>query len=384
MDSIIAQFIVKCIKCFTDHNIVATYFDKHLTLSLTELLNSVSEFCSQCDLNQKINLVLFTYDHWGADEDLLSSGTASNIEILKQLGEKYRNINFFVFTTLINMHLEFKDLPNVNILHWGDEAVLNPICFYSGMRPRNNKIYNNNSHWLYLTNNPRIARSVTVAYLLGSELESQGFIRHDPFLFEQHKSIDELFSYFDYNQHGYNALKDKKNILELGLNKIHQSLGYIKTSGTKCSNVHPLTEKENFEQHLSSWYEFSVIEIISETIFLQNTGLITEKYFNSVYGYTIPIILNVPGAIQKIRDLGFDVFDDVVDNSHDLIEDHYLRLITAIDNNRRLLIDKEYAVRKWQECRSRMDSNYQHAEHIYATSQETFINELTQFLNNKI
>lgn len=58
---------------------------------------------------------------------------------------------------------------------------------------------------------------------------------------------------------------------------------------------------------------------------------ITEKSAKAFRLLQIPIWISVPGTVQSIRDLGFDVFDDVVDHGYDLEPDPRLRVSHAID-----------------------------------------------------
>lgn len=53
---------------------------------------------------------------------------------------------------------------------------------------------------------------------------------------------------------------------------------------------------------------------------------ITEKTGKCFYQRQLPLWWAVPGLVQAVRDLGFDVFDDVIDHSYDLETDADLRL----------------------------------------------------------
>jgi len=58
---------------------------------------------------------------------------------------------------------------------------------------------------------------------------------------------------------------------------------------------------------------------------------LTEKTFK-VFGYRqLPIWFAVPGTVQTVRNLGFDVFDDVIDHSYDLIDDDNTRMNIVVD-----------------------------------------------------
>jgi len=44
----------------------------------------------------------------------------------------------------------------------------------------------------------------------------------------------------------------------------------------------------------------------------------------------IPIFWAVPGTVQLLRDMGFDVYDDIIDHSYDTIQDPNVRLNTVV------------------------------------------------------
>jgi hypothetical protein len=61
--------------------------------------------------------------------------------------------------------------------------------------------------------------------------------------------------------------------------------------------------------------------------------MLTEKYLNSVYGCNFPILLVSVGSIRLLRDIGFDMFDDIVDHGYDLAPND-CRVEMALESNR--------------------------------------------------
>jgi hypothetical protein len=59
----------------------------------------------------------------------------------------------------------------------------------------------------------------------------------------------------------------------------------------------------------------------------------TEKSFLGFFTKQIPIILAEPGCINKLRQEGFDVFDDIIDHSYDTINNWQERINQAINLN---------------------------------------------------
>jgi hypothetical protein len=115
----------------------------------------------------------------------------------------------------------------------------------------------------------------------------------------------------------------------------------------------------NFSKNLKPLYALSAVEIINETIFFQASGLVTEKYLNSIYGDVFPIMLGTAGTVADLRNLGFDMFDDVIDHSYDSIKEPLIRLARAIELNAGILRDRDQAWRQWDLCEYRFLANRQ-------------------------
>ena len=63
----------------------------------------------------------------------------------------------------------------------------------------------------------------------------------------------------------------------------------------------------------------------------------TEKTLMSIYSATLPIWVGGWRLASTLRDMGFDVFDDVVDHSYETFEDPWDRAYYAIEKNIDLL-----------------------------------------------
>jgi hypothetical protein len=113
----------------------------------------------------------------------------------------------------------------------------------------------------------------------------------------------------------------------------------------------------NFNQNLRSKYQHSFVEIVTESTFSSPSFLLTEKTANSIYGCNFPIILSGVGAVAHLRELGLDMFDDIVDHSYDLIANPFDRIIAAVDGNQQLLLDSEHAKTLWRNNQARFQQN---------------------------
>jgi hypothetical protein len=121
----------------------------------------------------------------------------------------------------------------------------------------------------------------------------------------------------------------------------------------------------NFDKDLRPKYCNSFVEIISESSFCAPSFNVTEKTANAFYACNFPIMLGGSGIVQHMRDTGLDVFDDVIDHSYDTVQNPFDRIFSAIDNNRRLLQDSDWAKSQWQRCQSRFHTNLSQIKNIY-------------------
>lgn len=68
---------------------------------------------------------------------------------------------------------------------------------------------------------------------------------------------------------------------------------------------------------------------------------ITEKTFKAFGLRQIPIWFAVPGLVREVRKLGFDMFDDIVDHSYDLVADQNQRFATVFAQIKKLHQDMD-------------------------------------------
>jgi hypothetical protein len=62
----------------------------------------------------------------------------------------------------------------------------------------------------------------------------------------------------------------------------------------------------------------NVLQIVQESFEHQEKGIfLTEKTFKCFAWHQLPIFVATSGHVKKVRELGFDVFDDVIDHSYD-------------------------------------------------------------------
>jgi hypothetical protein len=86
----------------------------------------------------------------------------------------------------------------------------------------------------------------------------------------------------------------------------------------------------------------SLFNIVSETDSWGDVIFLTEKTFKCFAFDSIPIISSYPGTVAELKKLGFDMFDDIVDHSYDLIEDADARIQAIVEEVKR--IDQKYTI----------------------------------------
>lgn len=82
-------------------------------------------------------------------------------------------------------------------------------------------------------------------------------------------------------------------------------------------------------------YRDSLFHIIAETSV--ELPYISEKTYKIFNAGQIPIMSGPKGAIGHLRNLGFDVFDDIVDHSYDNIDDWKTRILTMHESLDKLI-----------------------------------------------
>jgi len=86
-----------------------------------------------------------------------------------------------------------------------------------------------------------------------------------------------------------------------------------------------------------SVFESSSISLITEPAYYERETIVTEKTLMAIYGGTVPIWVGGWRIADYMRNLGFDVFDDIVDHSYQQLSDPEQRCCRAVLDNLHLL-----------------------------------------------
>jgi hypothetical protein len=103
-----------------------------------------------------------------------------------------------------------------------------------------------------------------------------------------------------------------------------------------------VTNEENFLKLLPV-YGSCDVNVVTESLYDFYPGIITEKSIFAWLSLQVPLLIGYPGMIKHARWLGFDMFDDILDNSYDSAPNS-TRVEAAIEFNRPLLssgVDRE-------------------------------------------
>jgi len=95
---------------------------------------------------------------------------------------------------------------------------------------------------------------------------------------------------------------------------------------------------DNFYR-LANVYGVCAVNIVTETEYDIPLGIITEKTLLAMVAEQVPILIGYAGIVAHLRELGFDTFDDVVDNSFDNLPNNQ-RAEQALLRNQDLILGK--------------------------------------------
>lgn len=308
--------------------------------------------------------------NWWHDQQ--QDGTCS----IQGFARRHADSTIILFTSVENLQLELNE-PNLHIIPWGGDWV-NQKTQYSRMEPVLDKNFNSDRTYISLNRNVRSHRLVALSYLFGKNYDHTGVISY---LENQHMPdsfLDTVSWEFgpDHDQIRTTILKGFERI------KCNQSLAEDGYDVYRQYGSAAIDNAGNFENRLRAMYRDSFVEIVGESIFSTPSFIVTEKTAHSFFGCNFPIILGGCGIVAHLRELGFDMFDDVVDHSYDLIANPFDRVVSAIESNRRLLVDAEHAKQSWIQCRPRFEHNVNIVRNIYSWYEDRAKTKFAQIMQS--
>ena len=262
------------------------------------------------------------------------------VSYLRNLIGRYPKKYFVIVTSVENLQ-SYIQYENVSIVEWGGDLT-NYRDQHKKLLSVKNKNFDSPYTFLSLNRNFRDPRTIALSLLYGLGFDKHGLISC---MFKD--KVTELPPW---------DLIDLYPTLEDGLQKLKQSMLKI-NDDYEIWGEQVLNTARNFDQKLRQHYENTFVDIISETSFNESAYLITEKTLNSVYGCSFPILLSSVGAVQFLRDMGLDMFDDIVNHSYDKITHPTDRIYRAIIDNQELLTNNERTKELWKKCERRFLDN---------------------------
>lgn len=104
-------------------------------------------------------------------------------------------------------------------------------------------------------------------------------------------------------------------------------------------------------------FEPTCVSVITEPCYYERESMITEKTVMAIYAGTLPLWAGGWRLPDVMRDLGFDVFDDVIDHSYSDLDDPQQRFEQAMTCNQHLLQDFDTVKLIVQQNQSRLQHN---------------------------
>lgn len=262
-------------------------------------------------------VIIGVKDHLTSGEfNYWKDNTPVIVEYLKNMFDYYPNKQFILFTSVENLE-SYIQQSNVRIVPWGGD-ITNHQPLYNKLEPVLDKNFDSNYTYLSLNRNKRSHRAMLLALLYSLDLTKHGLISC---MFKD--KIDNLFEYTQWPEtEVYKQGFEKFKLDTLKLNDDPE----IYNNGNN-DNV------TNFKNKLVPYYRDTFVEIITETSYTESCFNLTEKTLNSIYGCCFPILLCSQGSVSFLRNMGMDMFDDIIDHSYDSISDPAERLNAAITRN---------------------------------------------------
>ena len=307
---------------YTIERILTNQVEKNVVLGIKDLLDLWKD-----------------YNYW---HQSAHAGT----QLLDRVAQANPKINFVVCTSLENLHHEQIQSKNIQIVPWGGDWT-NQHVEYQQIEPVLDKNFSSDRYWISLNRNARDHRLVFLSYLFGLELDQHGLISYLSIAninekFEPDNFLDRIF--WEFNEKGHERIRD---VMFRGYKRFYSDSSLVRDEFEIYGESRINNNIANFERELRHKYRNSFLEIVTESSFASPGYMLTEKTRHAFVACNFPIFLFGQHGVEHLRDIGFDVFDDIIDHSYDTIENPFDRITTAIDSNVQLLTDGDQVKQLW-------------------------------------
>jgi hypothetical protein len=276
------------------------------------------------------------------------------VEYLDNMFDYYPDKQFIIFTSLENLEYYITN-PRVKILPWGGD-ITNHKADYEKIEPLQEKNFDSPYTYLSLNRGFRSHRVMLTSLLYGLHINTSGLISC---MFKDNLSnfVNSLNWTFT------NEQKLINDVLVAGFDQLKNTEIELPTDKETNGNYPNSANGNNFKTSLIHYYRETFVEIITETSCTERCFNLTEKTLNSIYGKSFPILISSPGIVAFLRNMGMDVFDDIIDHSYDEIENPIDRIYQAITSNIELLTDNNKTKALWRTNEHRFIKNIDFAKH---------------------
>jgi hypothetical protein len=292
-------------------------------------------------------VVLFVKDHFRIDfKNSWIDPIPELVTYFRNLCDYFPNKKFIIVTSLENLDKELTS-SNCKIVNMGGD-ITNQISTYMNFTPLIEKSATKN--FISLNRGDRPHRVYLVSTLYAKNLHNYGQIS---LLTPQNPEakLNETITYDYENDQNY----------ELANTGFSKYLTEHNHQTNDSYHIYPQRGNDNlrnFQDSLQSKYLNSYVEFVSETSFNEKSFNITEKTLHFIYGCNYPIMISSPGVVKFLREMGIDMFDDIIDHSYDDIEDPSERINQAINKNIEILtMDLDTLRKQWENDKYRMEQN---------------------------
>lgn len=126
---------------------------------------------------------------------------------------------------------------------------------------------------------------------------------------------------------------------------------------TYTQNI-PLKNAGVFDLRLKELFNQSIVAVITGPHFYELGFSIDEKYINSIIGRNIPFFLNYNFS-EVLTQLGFDIFDDIININYQSYKNPVLRTLIGLDSNFDILKSAREKIEYTDDIKHRLENNFE-------------------------
>jgi len=160
-----------------------------------------------------------------------------------------------------------------------------------------------------------------------------GYLKHKNFIYK-----DRSYTSFHHNPLAVNDTKVQCLAFALEYNDVYNNiLQDLPYSDLGLHESYPITLGKHYD--IDFWtnvYKNVSIELVYETVTTDNTMYVTEKTWRPIQYGRLFMVAGSKGFEQRLKDMGFDIFDDILDKSYDNKSD-YIRIDMMYESLRQFM-----------------------------------------------